>query len=47
LLNAVQDPDLLSRIAQAGANAVRKQFDLQQQAQRLEDIYLRTIATPN
>jgi colanic acid/amylovoran biosynthesis glycosyltransferase len=47
LLNAVQDPDLLSRIAQAGANAVRKQFDLQQQAQRLEDIYLRMIATPN
>jgi glycosyltransferase involved in cell wall biosynthesis len=47
LLNAVQDPDLLSRIAQAGANAVRKQFDLQQQAQRLEDIYLRMIATPD
>ena len=43
LLNAVQDPDLLSRIAHAGANAVRKKFDLQQQAQQLEEIYLRTI----
>jgi glycosyltransferase involved in cell wall biosynthesis len=43
LLNAVQDPDLLSRIAYAGANAVRKKFDLQQQAHRLEEIYLRTI----
>jgi glycosyltransferase involved in cell wall biosynthesis len=43
LLNAVQDPDLLSRIAYAGANAVRKKFDLQHQAQRLEQIYLRTI----
>ena len=43
LLDAVQDPDLLSRIAYAGANAVRKKFDLQQQAHRLEEIYLRTI----
>jgi len=43
LLNAVQDPDLLSRIAYAGASAVRKKFDLQQQAQRLEEIYLQTI----
>jgi glycosyltransferase involved in cell wall biosynthesis len=47
LLNAVQDPYLLSRIAHAGANAVRKKFDLQQQAQRLEEIYLRMIARPN
>ena len=43
LLNAVQDSDLLSRIAYAGANAVRKKFDLQQQAHRLEEIYLRII----
>ena len=43
LLNAVQDPDLLWRIAFAGANAVREKFDLQQQAHRLEQIYLRTI----
>ena len=43
LLNVVQDPDLLSRIAHAGATAVRKKFDLQQQAQRLEEIYLQTI----
>jgi glycosyltransferase involved in cell wall biosynthesis len=43
LLDAVQDPDLLSRIAQSGAEAVRKNFDLSTQAQRLEEIYLRTI----
>jgi len=40
LLDAVQDPDLLSRIAQSGAEAVRKNFDLSTQAQRLEEIYL-------
>src|SRR6516225_208091 len=33
LLNAVQDPDLLSRIAYAGANAVRKKFELSTQGQ--------------
>ena len=43
LLNTAQDPDLLSRIARAGAEAVRKKFDLQQQTQRLEEIYLRLI----
>jgi colanic acid/amylovoran biosynthesis glycosyltransferase len=47
LLNAAQDPGLLSRIAPAGAEVVRRKFDLQQQAQRLEEIYLRMIATPN
>src|SRR5215813_12466243 len=47
LLNAVQDPDLLSRVAYAGAGAVRHNFHLANQARRLEDIYLRTIATPN
>jgi len=47
LLNAVQEPDLLSRIARAGTEAVKHNFDLANQAQRLEDIYLRTIATPN
>ncbi|PYL20144.1 MAG: colanic acid biosynthesis glycosyltransferase WcaL, partial [Verrucomicrobia bacterium] len=46
LLNAVQDPDLLSRIARAGAQAVRKRFDLQQQTQRLEEIYFRTLEGP-
>ena len=46
MLNAAQDPGLLSRIGHAGADAVRKKFDLQQQAQRLEDIYLRMIARP-
>jgi colanic acid/amylovoran biosynthesis glycosyltransferase len=43
LLNAAQEPGLLSRIARSGAESVRKNFDLQQQAQRLEDIYLRAI----
>jgi glycosyltransferase involved in cell wall biosynthesis len=44
LLDAVKDPDLLSRIACAGAEAVKRNFDLANQARRLEDIYLRMIA---
>jgi glycosyltransferase involved in cell wall biosynthesis len=44
LLNAAQDPVFLSRIARSGAEVVRKNFDLRAQAQRLEDIYLRTIS---
>jgi glycosyltransferase involved in cell wall biosynthesis len=47
LLNAAQDPGLLSRIGPMGADAVRKKFGLQQQVQRLEEIYLRMIARPN
>jgi len=47
MLNAVQDPGLLSRIGPMGADAVRKKFDRQQQVQRLEEIYLRMIARPN
>jgi len=47
MLSAVQDPGLLSRIGPMGADAVRKKFDLQQQVQRLEEIYLRMIARPN
>ena len=47
LLNAAQDPGLLSRIARAGAEAVKHNFDWAAQAQRLEDIYLRVIAGPN
>ena len=43
LLDAVQDPDLLSRIAQTGAETVRKNFELATQAQRLDELYLRTI----
>jgi glycosyltransferase involved in cell wall biosynthesis len=43
LLNAVQDPDLLSRIAHAGGNVVRRNFDQSTQTQRLEEIYFRTI----
>ena len=43
LLNAARDPGFLSRIARSGAEAVRKNFDLTTQAQRLEDIYLRLI----
>src|SRR5262245_9594156 len=43
LLDAVQDPSFLSGIAQTGAQAVRRNFDLATQAHRLEEIYLRTI----
>jgi colanic acid/amylovoran biosynthesis glycosyltransferase len=43
LLNAAEDPAFLSRIAHSGAEVVRKDFDLRAQAQRLEEIYLRTI----
>jgi glycosyltransferase involved in cell wall biosynthesis len=39
LLNAAQDPGFLSRIGHAGSSAVRKNFDLSTQAQRLEEIY--------
>lgn len=47
LLGAAQDPDFLSRIGRAGAETVKHNFDLANQAQRLEDIYLRMIARPN
>ncbi len=43
LLNAAKDPNFLSRIARAGAEAIRKNFDLSTQAQRLEEIYWRVI----
>ena len=43
LVNAAKDPAFVSQIPRSGAEAVRKNFDLQLQAQRLEDIYLRTI----
>jgi glycosyltransferase involved in cell wall biosynthesis len=43
LLNAAEGPAFLSQIARIGAEVVRKNFDLQTQTQRLEDIYLRTI----
>jgi colanic acid/amylovoran biosynthesis glycosyltransferase len=47
LLNAAHDPVFLSRIATAGAGAVKQHFDSAAQAKRLEDIYLRTIAGTN
>jgi glycosyltransferase involved in cell wall biosynthesis len=43
LLNAAKDPDSLSQIARCGANAVRQKFDLSNQAQRLEDVYLKLL----
>jgi colanic acid/amylovoran biosynthesis glycosyltransferase len=43
LLNAVQDPGFLLRLARSGAETVRENFDLRVQARRLEDIYLRMI----
>ena len=46
LLNAAQYPDSLSRIARAGAEAVKHNFDWAAQAQRLEEIYFRTLEGP-
>jgi colanic acid/amylovoran biosynthesis glycosyltransferase len=43
LLDAAREPGFFSRIARSGAEAVRKNFDLTTQAQRLEEIYLRLI----
>jgi glycosyltransferase involved in cell wall biosynthesis len=43
LLSAAQNPSLLSRIGRGGAEAVRKHFDLGQQARQLEEIYLRLL----
>src|SRR5438093_8774677 len=43
LLDAAKDPEFLSRIARNGAEIIRKNFDLRAQAQRLEEIYLRTM----
>src|SRR4051794_25225727 len=40
LLSGAQDPRLLTRLAQNGADAVRAKFDLRTQAHRLEEIYL-------
>jgi colanic acid/amylovoran biosynthesis glycosyltransferase len=45
LLDAAQDPGFLSRIALNGAEIVRENFDLQAQAHRLEEIYLRMMQT--
>jgi glycosyltransferase involved in cell wall biosynthesis len=45
LLSAAKDPSFLSRIACAGADSIRKNFELRTQAQRLEDIYLRLIGS--
>ncbi len=41
LLNAVPDPEFLSRIARAGVDAVAQKFDQRIQTRHLEDIYLR------
>ena len=48
LLKAAQDPDLLSRIARAGGARQCERISIcPQQAQRLEEIYLRMIARTN
>jgi glycosyltransferase involved in cell wall biosynthesis len=44
LLDAAQDRSLLSRIAQAGAEAVSRKFDQRQQIRTLEELYLQMIA---
>jgi glycosyltransferase involved in cell wall biosynthesis len=43
LLEGAKDPGFLSRIALNGTGMVRKNFDLRAQAQRLEEIYLKTM----
>jgi colanic acid/amylovoran biosynthesis glycosyltransferase len=43
LLDAVQNPGFLSRIARNGAEVIRENFDLEKQAERLEEIYLRVL----
>jgi colanic acid/amylovoran biosynthesis glycosyltransferase len=43
LLHAAKDPGFLSRLGRAGADAVRDNFDLEKQARRLEEIYLKII----
>jgi colanic acid/amylovoran biosynthesis glycosyltransferase len=43
LLKAVQDRDLLARLARSGANAVAQKFDQQDQIRRLEEIYFGMI----
>jgi len=45
LLDGAEDPAFLSRIARSGAEVVRKNFDLQAQARRLENNYLRLIGS--
>ena len=45
LLNAARDPALLLHIGHAGADAIRKNFDLRRQAQGLEETYLQTIGS--
>jgi len=43
LVNAVEDPAFLWRIAHSGAEMVQDNFGLRMQTRRLEDIYLQTI----
>ncbi len=43
LVNAVEDPGFLWRIARSGADMVQDNFDQRVQTRRLEDIYLQTI----
>src|SRR5881296_2217957 len=44
-LDGTEDPAFLLRIARSGAEVVRKNFDLQAQARRLENNYLRLIGS--
>jgi colanic acid/amylovoran biosynthesis glycosyltransferase len=45
LVDAVQDRQLLARLARNGAEAVTQKFEQRAQIRRLEEIYLRMIAT--
>ena len=44
MLDAAKDPELLKRLARNGAKVVAEKFDQQNQAPRLEEIYLAMIA---
>jgi colanic acid/amylovoran biosynthesis glycosyltransferase len=44
MLDAAKDPELLKRLARNGAKVVAEKFDQQNQARRLEEIYLAMIA---
>ncbi len=45
LLDSVNDPGLLSRLASNGSNVVAEKFDQRNQIRRLEEIYLRMLGS--
>jgi colanic acid/amylovoran biosynthesis glycosyltransferase len=43
LISAAQDSNFISKVSRIGAEVVRKEFDMSQQARRLEEIYLNLL----